>query len=317
MQTGRLRGRALGRTEEFLRSRGLRMEEEPEYTVNLLIDDDIAATGSLSGEVLKYIAVSEAAEGEGACARVVSELVSEARRHGRRRLFLYTKPENTELFSSLGFYLLARSSDMAVLENRRDGLEGFLASLPRIQGRTGAVVMNADPFTLGHQYLLEQAAAEVDGLYVFVVSEERGRFTPAQRYDMVKAGAAHIPGAVVCQTGGYMVSCATFPAYFIKDSIRAEDARAELDVALFATRIAPGLNITRRFVGSEPYCPVTRKYNALMAAELPRYGIELTELPRKGGISAGRVRAALERGDMEAAREMLPGSSYDYIRSIT
>ena len=149
-----LTGARLERVRAFLQTQGLRMGEDAGFTVLLQEEGRVLGTGSLCGNVLKYIAVDPALEGQGACAQLVSELVGEAYRQGRTHLFLYTKPETAPLFSSLGFYPLIKTQDMAMLESRKGGLEAYLAGLQRGQGVQGACVMNASPFTLGHRYLL-------------------------------------------------------------------------------------------------------------------------------------------------------------------
>ena len=242
--------------------------------------------------------------------------MGEAYRQGRTHLFLYTKPETAPLFSSLGFYPLITTQDMAMLESRKGGLEAYLAGLQRGQGVQGACVMNASPFTLGHRYLLETAARQVDTLHVFIVSQDNGPFSPALRREMAQAGAADIPNILWQDCGSYLVSAATFPTYFIKDRARAEDAQAELDIAMFAQKIAPALSITRRFVGTEPFCPITARYNQRMAEELPRYGIQLIQLPRKDAISASRVRAAMAAENWEEVRRLVPPSTYARLRSL-
>ena len=99
-----LSGARLLEIQAFLAQRGLTMEGAADFYVALREDDGtIVATGSLEGRVLKYIAVSPAAEGTGAAATVVSELVSYAWREGIGHLFLYTKPENERMFRSNGF----------------------------------------------------------------------------------------------------------------------------------------------------------------------------------------------------------------------
>ena len=302
-----LTGRQLIRTESFLSSMGLRYEGGADYTAQLTSDEgDILGTGSLCGNVLKYIAVDTSLQGEGAALTLVSALVEEAMRRGITKLFLFTKAQNELLFRGIGFYTLAATKDVCFMENTRNGLARWLDSVPRFEGTVGAAVMNCNPFTNGHRYLIETAAAAVDHLYVFVVSEDRSRFPFEARFRMVKLGTEDIPNVTVLPSGDYMISQATFPTYFLKDSSKAESVWSALDVTLFGQRIAPALNITKRFVGTEPYCEVTRGYNSVMKELLPKYGVELIEIPRTGGISASRVREALDRNDMEAVSALVP-----------
>lgn len=302
------------RYKSFLESRDLRDEGDAE-AIALMTDEDggIVACGARSGRVIKQLAVSPAAEGEGACASLLSELISNAYQAGHTHLFLCTKPRNKAMFQSVGFFPIAETSDALLMENRRNGIDRFLSSLPHPDGKIGAVVCNCNPFTLGHRHLIETAANECDWLHVFVLSEDLSRFSAEERLELVKLGTAHIPNCFVHQSEDYLVSRATFPAYFIKDSGRVDSVRADLDIALFAKRIAPSLGISVRFVGEEPFCPVTRTYNERMKELLPQNGIELREIPRFNDISASRVRALMEQKDYEAIKSLVPETTYEAI----
>lgn len=312
-----VKGEKLAQVKAFLAERKLRYETDAELTA-ILRDENgkIGATGSLAGNVLKYIAVSEGMEGTGAAASIVSELITNAYRMGRKRLFLYTSPGNAHIFQSLGFYTVVETGDIAMMENARDGIEEFLQSLdaPR-EKRAGAIVVNCNPLTNGHLYLMEQAAKVCDVLHVFVLSEDRSEFPASVRLDLVKRGTEHIKNIRVHPSGDYLVSYATFPTYFIKDAARASDVQADLDIALFGKRIAPALGIQTRFVGTEPFCAVTRAYNERMKELLPQYGVELVEIERKDSISASAVRRAMAAGDMETVRRLVPRVTYEYIQS--
>ena len=116
-----------------------------------------------------------------------------------------------------------------------------------------------------------------------------------------------------------MVSSATFPSYFIKDKARVEDIHCDLDIRLFGEKIAPALGITMRYVGTEPNCAVTGRYNEQMKQLLPQYGIELIEIERKTAgdiaISASRVRELIQQKRFDALESLLPPSSIDYIKN--
>lgn len=304
----------LKKTEEFLARMGLKYEGGADHTVQLLSEyGEILGNGCLCGNVLKYIAVDERLQGEGAAVTLVSELVSEAYRRGITRLFLFTKAENEMLFRGVGFYTIASTQDVCFMENSRGGIDRWLASMEKQKGVVGACVMNCNPFTKGHRYLIETAAKLVDHLEVFVVSEDRSAFPFADRIEMVRRGTADIPNVLVRPSGDYMISHATFPTYFMKDRADADSVNAALDLTVFAQKIAPALNITKRFVGTEPYCSVTRNYNEIMKKLLPAYGIEVVEIERLGGISASRVREALADRDTKTVDELVPESSLPFI----
>lgn len=298
---------------DFLARHGLWPEPGAELTAFVLDDcDRILACGSMEQNVLKQIAVSSDREGDGLCAQIVSALTEAAAARGRTHLFLYTKPDREEIFRSLGFYPIVATRDILMMENRRNGIDAFLSSLPRHSGTAGAVVCNCNPFTLGHQTLMEYAAAACDFLYIFVLSAGETMFSPDVRFRLVREGTAHLANAAVVRSRDYLVSYATFPTYFIKDRGQVDRVQCELDLELFARIIAPRLGIVRRFVGQEPYDPVTARYNERMKELLPRQGIQVTELPRFQGISAKKVRQLLCEGRLQETRALLPDVTYEY-----
>ncbi|MBE6970252.1 MAG: [citrate (pro-3S)-lyase] ligase [Ruminococcaceae bacterium] len=302
-------------TKELLQKCGLRWESVPDETVLIYRDGCAVATGSRRGRVLQYLAVAKEAEGEGLAEQVVSALTESAFAAGIFRLFLFTKPMAATQFLSMGYSILAETGSMVMMESSAAALPDWLASLPRGRGGvTGAIVANANPFTRGHAWLMERAAAECDTLHVFVLSEDASRFSSAERLEMVSAYAGRFDNVLVHPGGDYIISSATFPSYFLKDAGRIQDAQMELDAALFARRIAPALGITKRFVGSEPYCPVTSAYNGWLHRVLPRWGVEVVELERLEGISASRVRALLDEGNRDEVRKLVPEESYAVIQ---
>lgn len=209
---------------------------------------------------------------------------------------------------------------LVFMENRRDGFGAYLRALEKTKtgGKSAALVMNANPFTLGHQYLVEKAAAACDTLHLFVVSEDASLVPFAVRKRLVEAGVAHLPNVVLHDSGPYIISNATFPSYFLKDEAAVIDGHARLDLAVF-TKIAAALNITARYVGEEPTSQVTGLYNKIMCEQLPKAGIECIVVPRKEAdgkaISASTVRQCLQSGDWETLKTLLPQTSLDYFRS--
>ena len=321
LELGPLRGRRFQAVQEFLAQNGLTPPEAPPaFTVTLLEEGRPLATGSLDGGVIQYVAVDSGCQGGGLCAAVVSHLTRQALQEGREHLMLCTKPENRALFVGLGFYPVTETAGMLLMENRRNGAADFVAALPTPPpgaGPAGAVVANCNPFTRGHLWLAEQAAARCGFLYFFLVSEDRSFFPADVRLELARQNLADLPHTAVCPTGDYLISAATFPTYFLKDQANAAFHSAELDLKLFAERFAAPLGITLRFVGEEPLCPVTRAYNRQMMDLLPGWGVRTVVLPRleEGGavISASRVRALFQRGELETLRPLVPGPTYQYL----
>lgn len=177
----------------------------------------------------------------------------------------------------------------------------------------GVVIMNCNPFTLGHHYLIEQAAKQVERLFVIVVREDCSLFAYAERKAMVEQGVAHLKNVTVIDGSEYAISQATFPTYFLKRLDDAADTQMLLDLDLFRRHIAPALGATVRFVGTEPTDRLTRRYNQLMHEVLADVR-EIVRLEKEGNaVSASRVRKAMEEGDMNTIRQLVPPTTLPYI----
>lgn len=307
--------------KRFCESAGLTVESDAEKTVLVSDEGRIIATGSRKDNVLKYIAVERSRQGEGLTAVVLTSLRQDAFSNGFNHLFLYTKPENEVMFSDLFFYPVAKTDRVLLMENRKGGIDEFLSSLPKAQSGAvnGAVVMNCNPFTKGHRYLIETCAKECDTLFVFVLSEDKSFFSAKDRLEMVKLGTEDIENVVVLPTGPYLISSATFPTYFLKNRDDATSVQCMLDIEIFAKYIAPSLSITKRFVGTEPISPMTEIYNKALKDNLPRYSIDFCEIERIGvgdvPISASRVRKLIEEKNTDAIKELVPDTTYNYLKS--
>ena len=316
-----LRGKKLTAWQTLLRQAGLTPDMDWETTVLIWDEGDLVAAASRMGNLLKCIAVDDSHQGEGLTATLLTQLRQDAFQAGHSHLFLYTKPKNREMFSSLFFYPIAETADVLLMENKENGIEGFLETLPDdlCGGTVGALVMNCNPFTKGHRYLIETAAKECLRVYVFVLSEDKSQFSAADRLEMVRRGTEDIPNVKVLPTGPYLISSATFPTYFLKDREGAEQVHCLLDIEIFCNYYAPRLGISRRYVGTEPLSPMTAQYNEALKANLPQRGIAVREIPRLEigvPVSASAVREALEKGDDETLRSMLPLTTYNYLKDL-
>ncbi len=314
--------RMLGQVDALLVENGITRDANLDYICAMVDEENrVIATGSCFGATLRCFAVSQQHQGEGLLNEVVSHLMEYQMARGYTHLFLYTKIKSAKFFQSLGFYEIARvDGTLVFMENRRNGFPSYLSRLEKTArpGVSGAIVMNANPFTLGHQYLVETAAGRCDTLHLFLLSEDASLVPFGVRKQLVQAGTAHLKNVVLHDSGPYIISNATFPSYFLKDDSAVIQGHAKLDLAIFV-RIARALGVTVRFVGEEPTSQVTGLYNEIMAAQLPENGIDCVILPRKQAlgkaISASTVRAALQAGDWQTLSQLVPQTTLDYFKS--
>lgn len=309
--------------EAFLKRQGLELDKDVEYTVALMDDEKIAAVGSFGGNVLKCIAIDHGFQGMAVSNRIVSNLISEEYHRGRTHLFIFTKPAYRSIFEDLGFYMVEEvPTKVILLENLKDGITSYINDISRFK-KNGAIVssivVNCNPFTLGHQYLIEKASIESDILHVFVVWEDKSSFPNNVRYELVKKGTAHLQNVIVHKGKDYIISNATFPSYFLKDYDDIVETHANLDLNIFGKYIVPALGINRRYVGEEPYCKVTGAYNTVMKKVLPQFGVKVIEIPRlengNGAISASLVREMIKNSRFDDLRALVPESTYEFIKS--
>ncbi|MEG6503400.1 MULTISPECIES: hypothetical protein [unclassified Desulfovibrio] len=345
-------GHDLAQAEKLLAEAGLRLPDGHTYGLGFYEDGRMAACGFLAGDILCGICVAAHAREGGLSTAILSRLVLHGRQEGVRHFFIFTKASEAPKFEASGFDLVGKSQDAALLEMGRPCYADWLAAVQNViaghnwnEGRQsgqntqpprttdasgacaaafhlGAIVMNANPFTLGHDYLARTAASACERLLVFVVEEERSVFPFAVRLALVQKGLADVGNILVLPAGPYMVSRASFPAYFTADA-RVGTVHAILDSTIFATRIARDLGIEARFAGSEPFDPVTAAYNDAMRDVFQEHGIMFREIPRleknHTAVSASRVRALLGQTASPAPwpelAGLLPQATLDFLRS--
>ena len=335
----------------LLNAEGIRLDANLDYTCGMYDDEmNIIATGSCFGNTLRCLAVSSEHQGEGLMNQIISHLIEVQFERGNTHLFLYTKCSSAKFFGDLGFYEIARIDEQIVfMENRRTGFKNYLKKLEESSAlqlqtltkdtsantatlqsdnalpdtstadrKIAALVMNANPFSLGHQYLVEKAARENDLLHLFIVSEDASLVPFKVRKQLVMEGTAHLDNLCYHDSGPYIISNATFPSYFQKDENAVIESHAMLDLTVF-TEIAQTLGINRRYVGEEPTSLVTGIYNNIMSEKLPENGIECIIVPRKTegkkAISASTVRQAIKDNDVDTLKKLVPESTLRYFES--
>jgi len=287
----------------------------------------MVACAGLDHNVIKCVAVAQDFRGESLSLRLGSEIVALAAQRREFHLFLYSPPHNRELFRGWGFYPLVEVPDLVILmENSPIAIQRYCDSLRlrRKPGdRIGCCVLNANPFTLGHRYLVERAASECDWLHVFVVKEDASTFSYDDRFALVAAGVKNISNLTLHQGSDYIISRATFPGYFLKDKLVIDHSWAGIDLLLFREHIAPSLGITDRYVGTEPLDTVTSNYNVDMRywlhdATSCAPAVTVVELPRASidgiPISASTVRRLLAEGDFIAIQKLVPTSTLKFLQ---
>ena len=315
-----LSGSEIQSAKRLIEENGLTFEDGFDAMLGIHENGELIAVGARAGNVLKMLAVEGSHQGGAVLGELVTGLVASGLENGYESLFVFTKVEYASSFQALNFALLANQGRVVLLEYG-NGLKNWLAANRALirPGICGAVVVNCNPFTNGHRFLIETAARQVDQLFVFVVREDRSIFPFEVRLRLVQDGVRDLGNVVVLDTSRYLVSGATFPTYFLKKNDPVAQIQMELDITLFATKIAPFFGITRRFAGSEPNCQLTSAYNDTMERLLPAFAVEFCVIERKLAasdvISASRVRALLAENELAKLAEYVPPTTLAYLMS--
>ena len=343
----------------LLEAEGIHKDKNLDYTCAMFDEDmQVIATGSCFSNTLRCLAVSSVHQGEGLMNQILTHLISVQFSRGNTHLFLYTKCNSAPFLADLGFYEIAAIKNQIVfMENKRNGFSSYLEKLEQSSAmqittleetkiltesnatnlqktlgsvKIAALVINANPFTLGHQYLVEKAARENDILHLFIVEEDVSLIPFSIRKKLVLGGTSHLPNIIYHDSGPYIISNATFPGYFQKDDQAVMESHAELDLAVFI-KIAEALHITKRYIGEEPFSETTGIYNKVMAEKLPENGIDCIIVPRKQyidtenetqnsqshslPISASTVRQAIKERNFTLLKQLVPETTLWYFES--
>lgn len=309
---------------DFLQTFHLELDDNVDYTVVIRENQEIKATCSKSQNVFKCFAVSDELRGEGVAATLMGAVSDKLFDEGIYHSFIFTKIENIHIFTSLGYKIIHQIENVALLESGIYDIQKYLEDMQKeynidASTKKSALVMNCNPFTLGHRYLIEEAARQSDQVLVFIVEEDKSSFPFIHRYAMVKEGVSHLKNVRVIKGGEYIISQATFPSYFLRKEDEILRAYTTLDASIFGRYFCKSLNITKRFIGEEPYCKVTNAYNESLKNILPIYGVEVIEIQRKSYrsdvISASKVRKLIKEGRISEIENIVPSSTWKFLNT--
>ncbi|WP_058260652.1 GNAT family N-acetyltransferase [Fenollaria timonensis] len=302
---------------EFLLERDVIYEDlDSSYVIR--DEGEIIATVSVKKNLIKFFYIDDKYQGEGLAIELINSALEDIIAKGYRSYFVFTKAKNENIFTSLSMDTIEKTEDVVLLEGGffkyADWIEIIKKDLDKDE--YNAIVMNANPLTLGHEYLVDKALENDRDLIIFVLEEDASYFSTRDRYEIVKKHYQDNDRVHVYKSGPYIISRATFPTYFLKKDTDKLKVYTELDAKIFARRIAKDLNIKKRYFGTEPIDKVTQKYNEMMMKILSEYGIATEFIERKTidgeVISASKVRECYEN-DFSACKKYLSSDVYELL----
>ncbi|HME21146.1 MAG TPA: [citrate (pro-3S)-lyase] ligase [Acetobacteraceae bacterium] len=311
---------------DLLQENGLDLDEQVDIFVVCREHGRLVGCAGLDRDVIKDVAVDPSLRGTAVSLRLGSRVLALAADRGHADLFLYCRPEHVDWFRGWAFHPLVEVPGvMTLLENNPLNLPKYVERLSRERRpgkRIGAIVMNANPFTLGHRFLAEKAAENCDWLHLFVVREDAAQFPYADRFRLITEGLAGIANLTIHHGSKYIISRATFPGYFLKDRSMIEHSFSAIDLLMFREHIAPALGINCRYVGTEPFDATTNSYNTSMkhwlwdvaSASPPIQTVVVERLIIDGlPVSASTVRALLAGENFAEIARLVPATTLEYL----
>ncbi|MGL4307743.1 MAG: [citrate (pro-3S)-lyase] ligase [Cetobacterium sp.] len=308
----------------FLNQFHLNYDETVDYSIVIRNNDDIVATASKTKNIIKCFAVDDSMRGEGLTNILVTNLLNKIFEEGMLHTFVFTKPSNIDIFKGVGFSLVSQTDKVALLEIGTTSIDKTIDNIITkynidINLEKAILIMNCNPFTLGHQYLIEKASKENNQVLVFIVEEDKSSFPFVDRIDLVKKGTSHLKNVIVLPGTEYIISSATFPNYFLRKEDDSLIEYIKLDVTITGEHFCKKLGISKRYIGEEPYCKVTEKYNEIMLEILGKFGVDVVLVPRKESdnmaISASTVRKYMREDNYDAIKKIVPPTTYEFLIS--
>ena len=313
----------ISEVKKFLLKFDLRYEDV-DYTVVIKDMDEIVGTCSKKENILKCFAIDENYQGLGLSNSLISKVTEKLFLERRYHSFIFTKPENQYLFEGLAYKNIFTTDKVSLLESGNKNINSSLDKLKKDyniddNAKYASIVMNCNPFTLGHKYIIEKASRENNNVIIFVVEEDKSVFPFESRFKLIKEGTKDLDNVTVIPAGEYVISSATFPNYFLKKNDDALKEYTKLDCNIFGKYFVPKFNIVKRYVGTEPHCEVTNMYNETIQEIMPKYNVQVELIERKevneDAISASRVRKLLSEIKFDKVKELVPKTTYDFLLS--
>ncbi|WP_425380550.1 [citrate (pro-3S)-lyase] ligase [Spiroplasma endosymbiont of Stenodema calcarata] len=313
----------LNKIEKLLGSVNLKSDIIEECAVIYDESKNVIATVSRYLNTLKCLAIEPAYQGNNLANKLVTYMIQRIYDQGWNEVFVFTKPDYFSTFQSLGFNIIYQNHNFAFLTNRDDLFKNYLDYLAKEKtnyNNASVIVMNANPFTKGHLFLVQQASLKSDFVYIIPVKESGSLFTYQQRKTMIELGIQEFKNVKLLEGSNYLVSKNVFPSYFLSSPLAVIQEQTNLDVHIFVDYIAKALQIKTRFVGEEPYSLTTNEYNKTMKTVFMANDLNLIIIPRlsfnEKAISATTARKLFIQGDFDELQRIVPKTSADFLKKL-
>ncbi|MFP7699558.1 GNAT family N-acetyltransferase [Candidatus Phytoplasma pyri] len=313
----------LYKINNFLKNQGLKKDIVDDFGVIFAENQEIIGTVGRYRNNLKCLAIAQEYQNHNIANQLITFMIEKIYQKGFNEVFVFTKNDYFFIFKNLGFELIYGNENFGFFTNRHDlflKYIDYLHNQTKISSNSGIIVINANPFTKGHEYLIKQSLKISDIIYLIVVKEEGSFFDYQKRLEMVKLGVNNIKNVIVLEGSNYLISKNVFPSYFLPSTEEVIKQQTILDTYIFINYIAKALKVKKRFVGEEPYSLTTYHYNNTMKNILKQNNLELIIFPRlkfkNKYISATQVRKLFVLGQFDKLSSLIPETTLNYLKKL-
>jgi len=310
---------------KLINSNGLNFSGDVDFLWGFFCNNKLKGICGYQYNVIKYLVVDVQYQGENISSKLLTSVTNEMFDSGIEDIYVYTGRCNLQKFKNMGFEEVYSTSKTSLLEGGKANISSFLEEIKNSktyiknhEGDISSIVMNCNPFTEGHRFLIEKASEENNLVVVFILEEDRSYFSFEERFEMVKKGTYDLSNVLVVPSSKYMISSATFPSYFLKEENLKNEEYMDLDLKIYSKIICPSLKMKTRYVGEEADFNITKKYNKKMKEILEKNGIDVKIVFRKEAngkaISASKVRKSIKENKFEEIKNLVPNTTYEYIK---
>lgn len=313
--------------EKFLEKFSLKLDNNLTKTIYIENENlDIIGTISCQDYIIKDLAVDPNYQSENLASVLVNEILNYFRLNNIYNYQVFTKPIYEQVFVSLGFKEIVKTDKVIMLEGGISNINDKIKEIKNIiNNRFGeinetsdiaCIVMNGNPITNGHVYLIEEASKNHKMVVLFVVEEDKSEFTFKERFSMAYISTMRLGNVCVIPSSKYVVSSSTFPSYFLKNETEVSEQYSLIDALIFKEYFIKNLFIKKRYVGSETINKMVNYNNILKQVLEDKLEIINRLQENEEVISASKVRSLLKEGKIEEALKYTPQETAFILRNL-
>ena len=317
----------LQRVEKFLEKFSLKLDNNLTKTIYIENENlDIIGTISCQDYIIKDLAVDPNYQSENLASILVNEILNYFRLNNIYNYQVFTKPIYKQVFESLGFKEIVKTDKVIMLEGGISNINDKIKEIKNIiNNRFGeinensdiaCIVMNGNPITNGHVYLIEEASKNHKMVVLFIVEEDKSEFTFKERFSMAYLSTMRLGNVCVIPSSKYVVSSSTFPSYFLKNETEVSEQYSLIDALIFKEYFIKNLYIKKRYIGTETINKMVNYNNILKQVLEDKIEIIDRLQENEEVISASKVRSLLREGKVEEALKYTPQETAFILRSL-